>query len=120
GRRAVARPRRRARRQERRGRAGQIVPARPEETAQIVRGKFLRPRVVDPARFRLVGVRWRTVPGAAAELELPEGDWRRADPRYVRALALHLRPPVGTDCRGFLPPHDGGARAPRRAGPALQ
>ena len=61
------------------------------QIAQALRDRILRPRSVDPARFRLVGIRRHALSGAAAELELPQGHRRRADPRYVRPLALHLR-----------------------------
>ncbi len=86
---------RRARRTQKRCRAGQIVPARAHQIAQALRGRFLRPGAVDPARFRLVGIRRHALPGTAAELELSQGHRRRAYPRYVRALALHFRSPAG-------------------------
>ena len=113
-------PRRRARRQKGRRRAGQTVPARPQETAPTLRGRILRPGPVGAARFRLVGVRRRVDPGAAPELELPQGDRRRADPRYVRALALHLRPAARPDHRRLVPSHDVAAAPHRRDRPALR
>src|SRR5262249_1228029 len=75
---------RRARPPQSRCRAGQAVFARARQTAQAVRSQFLWPRAVDPIGFRLVGLRWHALPGAAPELELPQGDWGRTRPRYVR------------------------------------
>jgi len=52
-------------------------------------------------------------PAQRPRLELPQGRWWRADPRYVRALALHLRPPIGRGQSSVVPAYDRAPRAPR-------
>ncbi len=107
-------PGRRACRAEGRCRAGQDLPARPAQAAKTVRSQVFRPGDLDQARIRLVGVRRRSVPVAAGQLELPQRNRRRADPRYVRALALCVRPAARADRGGIVPPHHGPAKTPRR------
>ena len=114
-----------ARAAERAGRKGGVVQDKLflpglKKLRKLYEAEFFGRVSVGAARFRLVGVRRRADPGAAAELELPQGDRRRADPRYVRALALHLRPALGADHRGLVPPHDGAAKRRDESRPALR
>ena len=68
---------------------------------------------------------WWVFDGELTAAQRPSWNYRKAtgggaDPRYVRALALHLRPPLGADHRGVMPAHDGAAAAHRRGRAALR
>ena len=82
--------RRGARRQERR-RAGQALPARPDEAEDAARFRLLRPHARGARRVRLLGVRGRPAADPAAVLELPRRGRRRHHPRYALPLALRAR-----------------------------
>ena len=110
GRRAAAGPGGQGRRDHPRRGARQAVPARRDEAAAADPRGLLRPGAVGPARVRLLGVRGRRDPGAAAVLELPRGRRRRDRARHVPALAVPADGPVR--------PGERAVRADRHAHPA--
>ena len=95
GLRAAARHARRAASSTARSRTSSACPAC-RSSRRLAASGLLRPRRRLPHRIRLVGVRRHRGAVPAAELELPQDGRRRADPRYVSALALrdreHARP----------------------------
>ena len=121
GGRAVAGPRRRARRQKGRRRAGQAVPARPQKAAQALRGRILSAGCCRSGSISAGGYSTANLTAAQRpSWNYRQGDRRRADPRYVRALALHLRPAARPDHRRLVPSRDSAAAPHRRDRPALR
>jgi hypothetical protein len=57
-----------------RRRAGQAVPARPDEAENVARVRLLRPHALGARRVRLLGLRGRPAADPAPVLELPGED----------------------------------------------
>ena len=88
-----------------RHRAGQAVPAGPEEARLPARLRLFRPHALGARRVRLLGVRGRLAGGAAAVMELPQRGRRRHHSRHGLPLALRARQSVRRGREHQLPRH---------------
>ena len=103
-----------------RHRAGQAVPAGPEEARLPARFRFLRPHALGARRVRLLGVRGRLAGGAAAVVELSQRGRRRHHSRHGLPLALRARQSLWRSRERELPRHHGYSRALGREGQEVQ
>ena len=94
-----------------RHRAGQAVPAGPEEARVPARFRLLRPHALGARRVRLLGVRGRLAGGAAAVVELSQRGRRRHHSRHGLPLALRARQSLRRGRERQLPRHHGYSRA---------
>ena len=92
-------------------RAGQAVPAGPEEAGVPARFRFLRPHALGARRIRLLGVRGRLAGGAAAVVELSQRRRRRHHSRHGLPLALRARQSLRRGRKRQLHRHHGYSRA---------
>ena len=107
-------------RRQARHRAGQAVPAGPEEAGVPARFRFLRPHALGARRVRLLGVRGRLAAGAASVVELPHRRRRRHHSRHGLPLALRAGQSVRRGREHLLPRHHRYSRALGREGQEVQ